>query len=67
METQFKSKDELIIDMINSMKCTLDYLIGMEKNFNESHEDEITNLRVLLKLYQKENLRLKQSTKKVAV
>jgi hypothetical protein len=59
MTILFNNKDSLIEDMLNTIKCTNDYLIDMQKQFNEDHKDEIKALKTLSKTYKRHFKQLK--------
>ncbi len=54
MTTLYNSKDSLIECMLNTIKCTTDYLVDMQKQYGEDHKDEIHALRSLTKRYKRE-------------
>lgn len=54
----YKTKNNLILDLFDTIKCTTEYLIDMQKQYNESHEDEIHALKSILKRCKAEFKRL---------
>ena len=63
MTILYKNKDSLILDMIDTVRLTKEYLIDMQKQYGEDHADEIHALESMLKRYKAEFKTLTKGTK----